>query len=72
MDYFFPPLQKLLLISVTEIKLKNSPPFLLSGTIPPSGQELNKMEHFIIPVCIPLLKLKLSSQVSALKWPVLG
>lgn len=51
---------------------KNSPPFLPSSTIPLSGRELNKMEHFIIPVCIPLLKLKLSSQVSVLKWPVLG
>ena len=68
----FPPSAKITAYQRHRNQAKNSPPFLSSNTIPPSGQGLNKMEHFIIPVCIPLLKLKLSSRVSARKWPVLG
>lgn len=68
----FPPSAKITAYQRHRNQAKNSLPFNSSNTIPPSGQELNKMEHFIIPVCIPLLKLKLSSQVSTLKWLVLG
>lgn len=69
---YFSPSAKITAYQRHRNQAKNSPPFLSSNTIPPSGQGLNKMEHFIIPVCIPLLKLKLSSRVSARKWPVLG
>jgi hypothetical protein len=66
----FPPSAKITAYQHHRNQAKNSPPFLSSSIIPPSGQELNKMEHFIIPVRIALLKLKLSSLVSALKRPV--
>lgn len=62
LDYLLPSLQKLMFISITEIKLK--PFHLFSSSNPPFGWEFNKMEHFIIsfhPLCMALLKMKLSS-----------